>query len=111
MSQLYRKLISNLREWNNCFIKYQTMYRNNSNFFFYRLLFSASLREILCDKIVNNSVFGEAIGYRIYTVISREPITAFPNPALCATGAGEFFYAHFKMADCHGSFITRKVTS
>ena len=33
------------REWNNCFIKYQTLDKNISNFSFYRLEFSAILRE------------------------------------------------------------------
>ena len=40
----YHKLISNKREWNNCFIKYQTLDENISNFIFYRLEFSAILR-------------------------------------------------------------------
>ena len=39
----YHKLISNKREWNNCFIKYQTLDKNISNYFFYRLEFSAIL--------------------------------------------------------------------
>ena len=39
----YHKLISNKREWNNCFIKYQTLDINISNYIFYRLEFSAIL--------------------------------------------------------------------
>ena len=39
----YHKLISNKREWNNCFIKYQTLDKNISNYIFYRLEFSAIL--------------------------------------------------------------------
>ena len=39
------KLIFNKREWNNCFIKYQTLDKNISNFTFNRLEFSAILRE------------------------------------------------------------------
>ena len=39
----YHKLISNKREWNNCFIKYQTLDKNISNFIFFRLEFSANL--------------------------------------------------------------------
>ena len=41
----YHKLIFNKREWNNCFIKYQTLDKNISNIIFYRLEFSAILRE------------------------------------------------------------------
>ena len=41
----YHKLISNKPEWNNCFIKYQTLDKNISNFNLYRLKFSAILRE------------------------------------------------------------------
>ena len=41
----YHRLISNKREWNNCFIKNQTLYKNISNFIFYRLEFSATLKE------------------------------------------------------------------
>ena len=41
----YHKLISNKREWNNCFIKYQTLDKNISNYIFYRLEFSAILWE------------------------------------------------------------------
>ena len=41
----YHKLISNKCEWNNCFIKYQTLDKNISNFIFYRLEFSTILRE------------------------------------------------------------------
>ena len=44
-SGLDAKLISNKREWNNCFIKYQILDKNASNFIFYRLEFSAILRE------------------------------------------------------------------
>ena len=39
----YHKLISNKREWNNCFIKYQTLDKNISNYIFYRLEFLAIL--------------------------------------------------------------------
>ena len=39
----YHKLISNKRKWNNCFIKYQTLDKNISNYIFYRLEFSAIL--------------------------------------------------------------------
>ena len=39
----YHELISNKREWNNCFIKYQTLDKNNSNYIFYWLEFSAIL--------------------------------------------------------------------
>ena len=39
----YHKLISNKCEWNNCFIKYQTLDKNISNYVFYQLEFSASL--------------------------------------------------------------------
>ena len=39
----YHKLISNKREWNNCFIKYQTLDKKISNFIFFRLEFSANL--------------------------------------------------------------------
>ena len=28
---------------------------------------------------------------------------------VCIPGRANVFYAHFKMADCHGSFIIRKV--
>ena len=41
----YHKLISNKREWNNCFIKYQTLDKYISNFIFHRLEFLAILRE------------------------------------------------------------------
>ena len=40
----YHKLISNKREWNNCFIKYRTLDKNISNYSFYLLEFSAILR-------------------------------------------------------------------
>ena len=39
----YHKLISNKREWNNCFIEYQTLDKKISNFIFFRLEFSANL--------------------------------------------------------------------
>ena len=41
----YHKLISNKCEWNNCFIKYQTLDKYILNFNFYQLKFSAILRE------------------------------------------------------------------
>ena len=40
----YHKLISNRRESNSCFIKYQTLDKNISNFILYRLEFSAILK-------------------------------------------------------------------
>ena len=43
----YHKLISNKRERNNCFIKNQILDKNTSNSIFYRLEFSAILREKL----------------------------------------------------------------
>ena len=49
----YHKLISNKREWNNCFIKYETLDKNISSFNFYRLEFSAILRGNFRDKIVS----------------------------------------------------------
>ena len=68
----YHKLISNKCEWNNCFIKYQTLDKNISNYIFYRLQFSA----ILWTKfsvIMLVSIFGQTTEYKIYT-LSREPI-------------------------------------
>ena len=41
----YDKLISNTCEWNNCFIKYQTLDKNTSNFIFHKFEFLAILRE------------------------------------------------------------------
>ena len=41
----YDKLMSNKREWNNCFIKYQTLNKNISNFIFHELEFRPFLRE------------------------------------------------------------------
>ena len=41
----YHKLISNKHEWNNCFIKYQILAKNISNFIFHRNGFSSFLRE------------------------------------------------------------------
>ena len=41
----YHKLISNKRKWNKCFIKYQTLDTTYLEFQFYRLRFSAILRE------------------------------------------------------------------
>ena len=41
----YHKFISTKREWNNCFIKYQTLDKSISNFIFHVLEFLAILRE------------------------------------------------------------------
>ena len=41
----YHKLIPNMCEWNNCYIKYQTLDQDILNFIFYRLQFSATLME------------------------------------------------------------------
>ena len=43
----YHKLISNKREWNNCSIKYQILDKNISSIIFYRLEFSAILKEFI----------------------------------------------------------------
>ena len=68
----YHKLISNKREWNNCFIKYQTLEK------IFRTIFStnSSFRPF-CGKIfvikMLVSIFGQITVYKIYTV-STEPI-------------------------------------
>ena len=69
----YHKLISNKREWNNCFIKYQTQDKNISNCIFYRLEFSAILWKKVSVIKMLVSIFGQTTVYKIYTV-SREPI-------------------------------------
>ena len=69
----YHKLISNKREWNNCFIKYQTLDKNISNYIFYRLEFSAILWKNFSVTKMLVSIFGQITVYKIYTV-SREPI-------------------------------------
>ena len=69
----YHKLISNKREWNNCFIKYQTLDKNILNYIFYRLEFLAILWTKFSVIKMLVSIFGQTIVYKIYTV-SREPI-------------------------------------
>ena len=69
----YHKLISNKRERNNCFIKYQTLDKNISNFHFYRLQFSATFEGKFPVITLSVTVFGQTTGYRIYTA-NREPI-------------------------------------
>ena len=56
----YYKLISNKCEWNNCFIKNQTLDKNISFYF-------------LSIRVFGVFIFGQTAVYRIYTV-SREPI-------------------------------------
>ena len=70
----FHKLISNKREWNNCFIKYQTLDKNTLNFVFYRLEFLTGhfKRKFSVIKL-SVSILAQTIVYRIYTV-SREPI-------------------------------------
>ena len=70
----YHKLVSNKCEWNNCYIKYQTLDKNISNFIFYRLEFSAIFNKVKFSVIkLSVSIFGQTAVYKIYTV-SREPI-------------------------------------
>ena len=69
----YHKLKSNKREWNNCFIKYQTLDKNILNYIFYRLEFLAILWTKFSVIKMLVSIFGQTIVYKIYTV-SREPI-------------------------------------
>ena len=69
----YHKLISNKREWNNCFIKYQTLDKNISNYIFYRLEFLAILWTKFSVIIMLISIFGQTTVCKIYT-LSREPI-------------------------------------
>ena len=59
----YHKLISTKREWNNFLIKYQTLDRNISNFFFYQLEFSAILREYFSVIKLSVSIFEQTTGY------------------------------------------------
>ena len=68
----YHKLISNKREWNNCFIKYQTLDKNISNYIFYRQEFSAILWKKFSMIKMLVSIFRKVTVYKIYTV-SREP--------------------------------------
>ena len=58
----YHKLISNKREWNNCFIKYQTLDKYILSFNFYRLEFSAIFGKIFRYKIVSFHIW---TNYRI----------------------------------------------
>ena len=52
-----------------CFIKYQTLDKNISNFIFYRLEFSAILREIFRDKNLYFQYLNKLQDiYGIYTV-------------------------------------------
>ena len=69
----YHKLISNKREWNNCFIKYQTLDKNILNYIFYRLEFLAILWTKFSVIKILVSIIGQTTVYKIYTV-SREPI-------------------------------------
>ena len=69
----YHKLISNKREWNNCFIKYQTLDKNILNHIFYQLEFLAILWTKFSVIKLLVSIFGQTTVYKIYTV-SREPI-------------------------------------
>ena len=61
---VYHKLISNKREWNNCFIKYQlqTLDKNISSLVFFRLEFSAIFR----DKIVSFHIWTNCRTYDLY---------------------------------------------
>ena len=54
----YHKLLSKKRDWNYCFIKYQTLDKSISNFIFYRF----SMIKL------SFSIFGQTTGYRIYTL-------------------------------------------
>ena len=69
----YHKLISNKREWNNCFIKYQTLDKNILNHIFYQLEFLAILWTKFSVIKLLVSILGQTTVYKIYTV-SREPI-------------------------------------
>ena len=69
----YHKLRSKKREWNDCFIKYQTLDKNILNYIFYRLEFLAILWTKFSVIKMLVSIFGQTIVYKIYTV-SREPI-------------------------------------
>ena len=61
----YHKLISNKCEWNNCFIKYQTLDKNISNYVFYQLEFSASLWKKFSVIKMLDSIFGQTTVYKI----------------------------------------------
>ena len=74
LSRLSCKIISNKREWNNCFIKYQTLDKNISNFIFYSRVFN-HLEEKFSVIKLSVSIFGQTSGYRIYTVIGYNQIT------------------------------------
>ena len=67
-----RMLISNKREWNNCFIKYQTLYKKNLKFYFLPTrVFDHFEEEIPIIKL-SVSIFGQTTGYKVFSV-SREP--------------------------------------
>ena len=69
----YHKLISNKREWNNCFINYQTLDKKYLEFYFLPTRVFGHF-EGKCSVIkLSVSIFRQTTGYRIYTV-SREPI-------------------------------------
>ena len=67
------KLISNKREWNNCFIKYNTLDKKYLEFYFLPTPVFGHFEGTFSVKQLAVSIFGQTTGYRIYTV-SREPI-------------------------------------
>ena len=68
----YHKLISHKHEWNNYFIKYQTLNKNISSFISTDSGFWAFYGQTFHDKSVSFHIWQTAV-YRIYTM-SREPI-------------------------------------
>ena len=71
----YHKLISNKREWDNCFVKYQILQLDKKYLPFYFLptrVFDHYEGKLFVIKL-SVSIFGQTTGYRLYTV-SKEPI-------------------------------------
>ena len=67
----FHKLIWNKREWSISYIKYQTLNKNISNLFSTYSSFRPFWGKFSVIKLPV-SIFGQTIGYRIYTV-SKEP--------------------------------------